>query len=167
MLAGRPRDGEDPYRNRSCPAEALTDYELEGVRLVSLQTGMSLDKMEAGHGAALFDQPDLPLTTFLETAHEVLKMDLIITVDTAIAHLCGALNKPGIVLLPYAADWRWGSGNGPAPWYPSLEMIRQEVAGTWSTVFERAILQITNNTPEPKVNRPDRIPARISELWIK
>ncbi|MBN06669.1 MAG: hypothetical protein CMM45_02405 [Rhodospirillaceae bacterium] len=141
--AGRPRHEEDPYRNRSCPAEAFQPItELEGVRLVSLQTGLSLDKMEAEHGAALFDQPDLPLTTFLETAHEVLRMDLIITVDTAIAHLCGALNKPGIVLLPYAADWRWGSGNGPAPWYPSLEMIRQEVAGTWSTVFERAILQI-------------------------
>ena len=71
--------------------------------------------MEAEHGAALFDQPDLPLTTFLETAHEILRMDLIVTVDTAIAHLCGALNKPGIVLLPYAADWRWAAEMGRHP----------------------------------------------------
>ena len=115
---------------------------MTGVRLISLQTRTSSDEKEAEPTAALFDQPDLPLDTFLETAHEILKMDLIVTVDTALAHLCGALDKPGIVLLPYAADWRWGDGNGPAPWYPSMEMIRQETPGKWSTVFERVIMQI-------------------------
>ncbi len=146
--AGRPRHEEDPYRNRSCPAEAFQPItELKGVRVVSLQTGMSSGETEAEPSEALFDQPDLPLNTFLETAHEILKMDLIVTVDTAIAHLCGALDKPGIVLLPYAADWRWGNGDGPAPWYPSLEMIRQDVPGTWSTVFKRAILQINKQYP--------------------
>ncbi|MAI12174.1 MAG: hypothetical protein CBD27_10960 [Rhodospirillaceae bacterium TMED167] len=103
---------------------------------------MSPEEQEAKPGQALFDQPDIPLSTFLETAHEILKMGLIVTVDTAVAHLCGALGKPGIVLLPYAADWRWGDGNGPAPWYPSLEMVRQEEPGTWSTVFEKVIKQI-------------------------
>ena len=77
------------------------------------------------------------ISTFQETAEAISKVDLVISIDTAVIHLTGAMGRPGIVLLNYAADWRWGNGFGTAPWYPSIQMFRQVVPGNWKTVFDR------------------------------
>ena len=64
-------------------------------------------------------------------------MDLVVTVDTAVAHLAGALGKPTWVLLPFAADWRWLLDREDTPWYPNTRLFRQRVAGNWPEVIDR------------------------------
>jgi tetratricopeptide (TPR) repeat protein len=78
--------------------------------------------------------PDL--TDFGETAALVSQMDLVITVDTALAHLAGALGKPGWVMLAHAPDWRWMTGRADSPWYPTLRLFRQPKAGDWAAVVQ-------------------------------
>ena len=77
------------------------------------------------------------ISTFQDTAEAISKVDLVVSIDSAVIHLTGAMGKPGIVLLNYAADWRWGNGFGTAPWYPSIQMFRQVVPGNWKTVFDQ------------------------------
>jgi hypothetical protein len=105
--------------NRSLP------YEGAGF-LLSLPTAMSL----------LPDESGLPLTDFADTAAVIEQLDLVISVDTATAHLAGALGKPCWVLLPYVGvDWRWLHGRSDTPWYPSMRLYRQPKAGDWASVL--------------------------------
>ena len=73
---------------------------------------------------------------FWDTAGIIAGLDLVITVDTSVAHLAGALGKPVWVLLPaIATDWRWGLGRSDNPWYPSARLFRQATPGDWSGVL--------------------------------
>jgi len=72
---------------------------------------------------------------FMDTAAVMCSMDLIITVDTSIAHLAGALGKPVWVMLPYAADWRWMLNRDDSPWYPTMRLFRQTKSGDWQSVI--------------------------------
>jgi ADP-heptose:LPS heptosyltransferase len=74
------------------------------------------------------------LANFAETAHVLRQLDLVITVDTAVAHLAGALNKPTWLLLPQNADFRWLRQRSDSPWYPSMRLFRQTAHGDWSSV---------------------------------
>jgi len=69
-----------------------------------------------------------------ETAALVASLDLVVTVDTSVAHVAGALGRPAWVMLPYAPDWRWILGRDDTPWYASLRLFRQEVPGDWDAV---------------------------------
>jgi hypothetical protein len=62
-------------------------------------------------------------------------MDLAVSVDTSVAHLAGALGKPVFILLPYIADYRWGSGAASSPWYPTARLFRQGKARDWDSVI--------------------------------
>jgi hypothetical protein len=75
------------------------------------------------------------LNDFSETARILQTVDLVITVDTAVAHLAGSLGIPTWILLPFAADWRWGFESETSPWYPSVRLFRQESPGDWKTVI--------------------------------
>jgi ADP-heptose:LPS heptosyltransferase len=66
-------------------------------------------------------------------------MDAIVTIDTAIAHLAGALAKPVTVMLPSNPDWRWMLGRGDSPWYPTARLFRQPTRGAWKPVVEAVI----------------------------
>ena len=83
------------------------------------------------------------LGDFADTAALCGLCDLVIAVDTAAAHVAGALGRPVWILLPYAADWRWLRGRPDSPWYPSMRLFRQEKAGQWAGVIDsvRAELQ--------------------------
>ena len=74
---------------------------------------------------------DLELESFADTAAAIDGLDLVISVDTAVAHLAGALGRPTWVLLPFVADWRWLRGREDSPWYPTARLFRQETAGDW------------------------------------
>lgn len=67
----------------------------------------------------------------------MMALDLVITVDTAMAHLAGALGRPVWTLLPYAPDWRWLLGREDSPWYPTMRLFRQSRRGDWPGVIER------------------------------
>lgn len=77
------------------------------------------------------------IADFSDTAALVELMDLVISVDTSVAHLAGALNRPLWVLIPYLPDWRWLLERDDSPWYPSARLFRQPRAGEWNEVFER------------------------------
>jgi hypothetical protein len=77
------------------------------------------------------------LRDFHETAAVVQNLDLVITCDTALAHLCGAVGAPTWLCIPFVPDWRWLLDRDDSPWYPSLRLFRQPNAGNWPAVFER------------------------------
>jgi hypothetical protein len=80
---------------------------------------------------------------FAETANIIAGLDLVISVDTSIAHLAGALGKPVWIILPdYQTDWRWLRGRDDSPWYASARLFRQAVPGDWSIPIERILAEI-------------------------
>jgi ADP-heptose:LPS heptosyltransferase len=79
------------------------------------------------------------MTDYAETAALVANLDLVVTVDTSVAHLAGALGRPALVLLPFAPDWRWMLGRCDSPWYRSLRLFRQPEPGDWSSVLREVM----------------------------
>jgi len=84
-----------------------------------------------------------------DTAALIVNLDLVITVDTMIAHLAGALARPVWTLLAYAPDWRWQNDGDSSPWYPTMRLFRQTRLGDWLGVLERvktALRTLTSDT---------------------
>ena len=77
------------------------------------------------------------LRDFNDTAALLDLMDLVITVDTSVAHLAGAMGKPVWILLPYNPDWRWLLDRDDSPWYPSARLFRQQQIGNWAGVIDQ------------------------------
>jgi hypothetical protein len=75
--------------------------------------------------------------SFMDTAAALMNVDLVITIDTALAHLAGALGLPVWVALPVNADWRWLRERDDSPWYPTMRLFRQRRVGDWANVFQR------------------------------
>jgi len=122
-------------KNRSMPLKALAPLgELKQVHLFSLQKGEAADQIERAeeYGMQITDWAH-ELTDFAETAGLIANLDLVITVDTAVAHLAGAMNKPVYLLLPFVPDWRWLMNRSDSPWYPSMRIFRQPKIGDWQT----------------------------------
>jgi ADP-heptose:LPS heptosyltransferase len=88
------------------------------------------------------------LSDFDETAAAVTALDLVITVDTAVAHLAGALGRPVWLLLPFSPDFRWLLGRDDSPWYPTMRLFRQPAPGDWQSVIAavRAALPLLSRT---------------------
>ncbi len=72
---------------------------------------------------------------FADTAALIMNLDLVISVDTAVAHLAGALGAPIWLMLPFAPDWRWLLGRTDSPWYPTMRLFRQPAPGAWEQVI--------------------------------
>ena len=77
------------------------------------------------------------LTNFSETAALICNLDMVVSVDTSVAHLAGALGKKTAVMLPHLADWRWFSNRTDSPWYNSVKLCRQKGHGNWDSVFSQ------------------------------
>lgn len=136
VWAGKPTHRND--HNRSCPFKHFLGLtELAGTRFVSLQKGERVSEMATTACPALVADAGSRLDDFADTAAVIEKLDLVITVDTAIAHLAGALGKPAWVLLPFAPDWRWMMDRTDSPWYPTLTLFRQSAPGNWDGVFAK------------------------------
>ncbi len=142
MWAGSP--GFKGERLRS-PRE-LSHYSpfagVNNVRFFSLQKGEAAK--QAAHPPAGMDLTDWTeeLNDFADTAALVANLDLIISSDTSVAHLAGAMGKPVWVLLPFSADWRWMLKRGDSPWYPTMRLFRQTRPGEWGPVVRRVVAEL-------------------------
>jgi hypothetical protein len=124
-------------RNRSIALERLGPlFAVPGPRRFSLQVGDRRADLAQAVPGNMTDISD-GLTDFAETAAAIAGLDLVISVDTAAAHLAGALAKPAWVMLPFVPDWRWLIGREDNPWYPTLWLFRQPRRGDWEAVVGR------------------------------
>ncbi len=133
--AGKPSHKNDA--KRSVDFERFLD--LMGapeISFFSLQKGAAAEGLTGKGCAALCADIGGRCQDFADTACALEQLDLVVTVDTALAHLAGALGIPVWVLLPYVADWRWLEGRDDSPWYPSARLFRQGRPGDWDGVFD-------------------------------
>jgi len=129
-------------RGRSFPLRHIAPLaRLSGVRLISLQKNHGLDQLNSlpsgvrveTLGADFDTGPD----AFMDTAAVISHLDLVVTADTSVAHLAGALGRPVWIALQSVADWRWMLHRDDTAWYPSARLFRQRASGQWEEMFER------------------------------
>jgi tetratricopeptide (TPR) repeat protein len=146
-LAGLPKQkigiiwgGNPKYRNDAKRSIAFVELDplvkTGGAHLVSLQKGAQEMQLDLG-ALKIFDAGSF-LDDFSVTAGLLAELDLLITVDTATAHLAGAMGKSVWLLIPFDADWRWLLGREDSPWYPGLRLFRQTAPGDWAGVVAKA-----------------------------
>ncbi len=128
--AGRPTHNND-HRRSATLASLRPLFGIADTAYVSLQKGERQAEVARYFGAAPLVNLGPELASWEDTAAVLAGLDAVVTVDTAIAHLAGALGRPVHVLLPHAAEWRWLLGRDDSPWYPTMRLHRQTVAGQW------------------------------------
>lgn len=134
-----------PDPNRTCPLANLASLgQLSGVNFYSLQVGDAAREI-ASVPIRVVDLSQ-HLTDFGETAAAMHCLDLIITIDTAVAHLAGALGREVWTLLPWAPDWRWMLDREDSPWYPTMRLFRQTRKGDWTGPVARVADKLLSNT---------------------
>jgi hypothetical protein len=126
---------------------------LPGVRLISLQKGRGCEQLDALPAGMLVQVPgdgfDAGPDAFLDTAAVLENMDLVITSDTAMAHLAGALGRPTWVVLKRVPDWRWFLERADSPWYPGHRLFRQQRWGDWQGVFDEIYRELSRLAAAP------------------
>jgi tetratricopeptide (TPR) repeat protein len=138
VWAGNPANGNDT--NRSLPLGLLMPLLRKSeCDFVVLQTPLRDGDADLLAGLANVVMPGEALTDFAETAAAVEQLDLVIAVDTAVAHLAGAMGKPLWLLLTFAPDWRWLLERCDSPWYPSAHLYRQSSPGDWTGVVDAVL----------------------------
>lgn len=149
QLGGKFRVGISWQGNPDHQADAFRSFPLKqfeplaaitGVNLISLQAGHGMEQLSKWKGGSpiryLGDQIDKSSGAFMDTAAIMKSLDLVITTDTALAHLAGAIGVPTWVVLGYTPDWRWLLDRSDSPWYPSLRLFRQPKIGDWDSAFK-------------------------------
>jgi len=126
---------------RSFPLSLFSEIsKISEVRLISLQKGFGVEQLhnlpEGMMVETLGDDFDAGPDAFIDTASVMKCLDLVITSDTSIAHLAGALGVPTWIALKYVPDWRWLLDRPDSPWYPTMRLFRQKERGNWMTVFD-------------------------------
>ena len=132
--AGSPNHQRD--RQRSCAlADFAPVFAVPGLDIVSLQAAPGRAQLGESPFGPLVRDAAGRIRTFDDTAALLTELDLVITVDTALAHLAGALGRPVWTVLSFAPDWRWLLGRSDTPWYPTMRLYRQAAPRDWSGVF--------------------------------
>lgn len=140
VWAGNPNHQDD--RNRSCSLNYFAKLaKLPHVTLFSLQTGAAANQPVPQEMNLVSLTPFLK--DFSDTAAIIANLDLIISVDTAVAHLAGAIGQRVWVLLHFNSDWRWLVAREDTPWYPTMRLFRQSIPGDWDSVFSQVLAELT------------------------
>ncbi len=138
VWAGNPNHVDD--HNRSIKLSKLAPLStIPGVRLYSLQIGEASSQLEKCRDTLEIVDLTQEITDFADTAAFIECLDVVVSVDTATAHLAGAIGKPVIILLPFSPDWRWFLDRDDSPWYPTARLLRQPAPGEWEPVIERLV----------------------------
>jgi tetratricopeptide (TPR) repeat protein len=124
--------------NRSIALSRLaTLFEDPPIQYFSLQSDLRAADSEVLAGLPNLVDLGSGFRDFADTAAVIASLDVVISVDTAVAHLAGAMGKPVVILLPYAADFRWMRNRDDTPWYPTAKLFRQPAFGDWDSVIDR------------------------------
>jgi len=139
-------------RRRSIPPAALRPLlSLPGIAWINLQIGPAADNPV---------MPALRLTDFADTAAVIANLDFVVTVDTSVAHLAGAIARPAWIMLPYAPDWRWLLHRINSPWYATLRLFRQAAPGDWVSVVEDIARALRGEAHRIQLSSSERPRAR-------
>ncbi|MBF0357840.1 MAG: glycosyltransferase family protein [Magnetococcales bacterium] len=136
---GKPLFKNDPLRRRSVKLEDFAPLaQIDGLLLFSLQKGQPAEQIESQKQMKIIDlDPDID--NFADTAAIISNLDIVITIDTATAHLTGALGKTAWILLPFSPDWRWGLDQDTTPWYPNSVLFRQSQYNQWQEPIKQMV----------------------------
>jgi hypothetical protein len=110
---------------------------IAGVEFISLQRDLAPSDAAVLHSFCNIVHVGSDLRDFADTAAVISLLDLVVSVDTSIAHLAGALGRPVWILLPFSPDFRWLLGREDSPWYPTARLLRQPRSGDWDSVLAR------------------------------
>jgi len=136
VWAGQPSHAND--HNRSVALAKLAPFgAVDNVWLCSLQKGKAAQQIYDRSNSLRMQNWEKDLRDFSDTAALIANLDLVICVDTAVAHLAGALGKPVWLMLPFVPDWRWMLGRSDSPWYPSMRLFRQASFGDWESLISQ------------------------------
>ena len=165
---------------RSIPVPCFAPLaSIDGVRLISLMKEQESIEVEMAGGRftieGLGDDFDSGANSFVDCAAVMANVDLVVTSDTAIAHLAGALGRPVFLALKHVPDWRWLMHRDDCPWYPTMKLFRQAEKGNWKSVFERIASTVEANVTKQDLQLMDKprqmmalaIPGAIGELIDK
>ncbi|MDX2230178.1 MAG: tetratricopeptide repeat-containing glycosyltransferase family protein [Leptolyngbyaceae cyanobacterium bins.349] len=149
LKVGLAWSGGNLYKQNQQRSFSLKEFEpvlnCDRIAFYSLQKGIpQLEITEQGWADRLVDLSD-QLHDLADTAAAIAQLDLVITVDTVVAHLAGALGKPVWVLLAHVPDWRWMQGRTDSPWYPTMRLFRQPQPGDWQRVMQDVITSLMSD----------------------
>lgn len=151
VWAGSSQHARDQLR--SCPLTALAPlFDIENVNFYSLQKGKAAEQIKSLPQAKAPQDLSAELNDFTDTAAVVENLDLVISVDTAVAHLVGALGRPVWTLIYWPPEWRWLLEGDDSPWYPSMRLFRRAESDNWNSVIER----VAESLNEMVVSLPTR-----------
>lgn len=139
-------------RRRSCSLKHFVRlFKLPNTAFYSLQKGPQVAELAQLSGKLAIQDLSSQLNDFADTAAVIAQLDLVITVDTSVAHLAGAMNIPVWVLLCFNSDWRWMLGREDSPWYPSMRLFRQPSPGDWVSLLKH-VEQALDTLLDTKLN---------------
>jgi Flp pilus assembly protein TadD len=159
--AGQPKHVND--HNRSLTLGALAPLmHVPGIEWYALQKGDAAEaQLEPFNMRAAEDGHNVitplghALSNFADTAHAISRLDVVLSVDTSVAHLAGAMNVPTFMLIPFVPDWRWQLDRDDSPWYPAAQLFRQTSPGDWVPVITRVANALRKLTAARGLSKTD------------
>jgi len=151
VWAGRPTHTNDDNRSTALSTFAPLAT-LPETTLVSLQKGATQSQIGTYWGRAPLINLGPEIRDYGDTMAVVESLDLVVTVDTSVAHLAGAMGKPVWIMLPYSPDWRWLLGRTDSPWYPTARLLRQSASRDWQPVMAAIAEELSRGLANPGQN---------------
>jgi hypothetical protein len=151
--AGNPDFGRD--RDRSIPLKTMLPLtRIDGIKYFSLQKDLRERDDELLDANPHIARVDKEINDFEDTAAMMMSLDLVISVDTSVANLAGALGRPVWMLLPLVSEWRWLLEGNDTPWYPTARLFRQANVGDWTTVVDDVCVALERVAHDPEKWKP-------------
>ena len=142
--------------DRRCWRISLPLANVPGVALLSLQKGPKTGQAGKYYGPAPLINIGAEIDDYDDTMAILEKLDLLVTVDTSVAHVAGAMGRPVWIMLPRAPDWRWLLDRTDTPWYPTVRLFRQQTVRQWGDVAKTIAADLAQHDWQPDSRRPSR-----------